>query len=187
MHKRSWNQLEPLLKNFNQIREDFDEHGTGSLDGVVSKVTYLQNLLNGQNTQIQTYKIVGNFVKEDKVITVNAPNWGYKPKQREKFELIKPISKSDKKLFDKNGNAVSGYIAGIDGFNVPQAITNRILAFQSIASLEQKKKFVNVIWDTSVQKYKSKDGESETTQSAVQYYRLSTKSIFNFSVHDKNR
>ena len=74
----SWNQLEPLLKNFNQIREDFDEHGTGSLDGVVSKVTYLQNLLNGQNTQIQTYKIVGNFVKEDKVITVNAPNWGYK-------------------------------------------------------------------------------------------------------------
>lgn len=70
----SWNQLEPLLKNFNQIREDFDEHGTGSLDGVVSKVTYLQNLLNGQNTQIQTYKIVGNFVKEDKVITVNAPS-----------------------------------------------------------------------------------------------------------------
>ena len=175
MHKRSWNQLEPLLKNFNQIREDFDKHGTGSLDGVVSKVTYLQNLLNGQNTQIQTYKIVGNFVKEDKVITVNAPNWGYKPKQSKEFKLISYNSA----LENSKGKIVGGYIAGIDGFNVPQAITNRILAFQSIASLEQKKKFDNVIWDTSAQKYKSKDGESETTQSAVQYYRLSTKSIFN--------
>lgn len=44
---------------------------------------------------------------------------------------------------------------------------NRILAFQSIASLEQKKKFDNVIWDTSVQKYESQDGENESVEKGV--------------------
>lgn len=179
----SWNQLEPLLKNFNQIREDFDEHGTGSLDGVVSKVTYLQNLLNGQNTQIQTYKIVGNFINKDKVITINAPNWGYKPKQSKEFKLINYNSA----LENSKGKIVGGYIAGIDGFNVPQAITNRILAFQSIASLEQKKKFDNVIWDTSVQKYESQDGENESVEKGVRNYRLkfSTKSITQIQSQNK--
>ena len=179
----SWNPLEPLLKNFNQIREDFDEHGTGSLDGVVSKVTYLQNLLNGQNTQIQTYKIVGHFVKEDKVITVNAPNWGYKPKQSKEFKLISYNSA----LENSKGKIVGGYIAGIDGFNVPQAITNRILAFQSIASLEQKKKFDNVIWDTSVQKYESQDGESESVEKGVRSYRLKYSTNLITQIQNQNK
>ena len=151
MHKRSWNQLEPLLKNFNQIREDFDEHGTGSLDGVVSKVTYLQNLLNGQNTQIQTYKIVGNFINKDKVITINAPNWGYKPKQTKNFQLI------DKLLV--NGMDKGNKKAGIDGYSVPQAITNRIGVFKKLTK-QDIAKYSHLIWETSVSKYMSHDGES---------------------------
>lgn len=136
-------------------------------------------MLNGKNTQIQTYKIIGNFVKNDKVITINAPNWGYKPKQTKNFQLI------DKLLV--NGMDKGNKKAGIDGFNVPQAITNRILAFQSIASLEQKKKFDNVIWDTSVQKYESQDGENESVEKSVRNYRLkfSTKSITQIQSQNK--
>ena len=170
-----WSQLEPLLKNFNQIRENLDKQGVGSLDGAVSKITYLQNLLNGQSTQIQTHKIVGNFVKKDKMITVDAPNWGYKPKQGKSFELI-----TDK-------NIEGHYSAGKDGFNIPQAITNRILAFQSITSLEQKEKFDNVIWDTSVQKYESKDGEDESIEKSVRSYRLEYSTNIITQIQNQNK
>lgn len=95
------------------------------------------------------------------------------------LELIEPIKD------EKTSKIAIG--SGKDGFNVPQAITNRILAFQSIVSLEQKKKFDNVIWDTSVQKYESQDGENESVEKAVRNYRLkfSTKSITQIQSQNK--
>ena len=81
-------------------------------------------------------------------------------------------------LFDKQGNAVHGYIANKDGYSVPQAITNRIEVFKTLSKTD-KEKYTNLVWDTSVQKYKDRDAEGEKIESAVQNYRLSTKSISN--------
>lgn len=166
---------------YNAIPENLNhEAEVGSLDSIDEKITYLQDLLNGESTSQKIY--VYDASKKDNIDTKETKsfntNWGYKPKHSESFELIRFVSEKDNKLLNKKRESVSGYVAGKDGYSVPQAITNRIEVFKTLSKTD-KEKYTNLVWDTSVQKYKSKDGESETTQSAVQYYRLSTKSIFN--------
>ena len=175
-----WYELKNYLSIYNAIPENLNhEAEVGSLDSIDEKITYLQALLNGSpiSQNIYTYDYV---TKENKIVQTHPikTNWGYKPKQGGDFELIEYVKKNENRLFDKTRNPVSGYIAGKHGYSIPQAITNRIEVFKTLNKTD-KEKYTNLVWDTSVQKYKSKDGESETTQSAVQYYRLSTKSIFN--------
>ncbi|MFJ1521673.1 DUF6765 family protein [Acinetobacter sp. ABJ_C1_1] len=175
-----WNELKSYLAIYNAIPEKLDyEAEVGSLDKLSEKITYLQALLNGSpiNQKIYAYNSVK---KENELIQTQSikTNWGYKPKKSEKFELIKFIDKDDNQLFDKNKNAASGYVADKDGYLISQAITNRIEVFRTLSKAD-KEKYTNLVWDTSVQKYIDRDAEGKTIESAIQNYRLSTKSISN--------
>ena len=55
-----------------------------------------------------------------------------------------------------------------------QAITNRMTVFKDLTK-QQKDKYENLIWDTSVVKYKSKDGENADIVKAVQNYQLKAR------------
>lgn len=175
-----WNELKSYLAIYNAIPEKLDyEAEIGSLDKLSEKITYLQALLNGSPISQKIYAY-NSVKKENELIQTQSikTNWGYKPKQREEFELILPIQKFQNKLFNKEKESVSGYVAGKDGYSVPQAITNRIEVFKTLSKTD-KEKYTNLVWDTSVQKYKDRDAEGEKIESAVQNYRLSTKSISN--------
>lgn len=175
-----WNELKSYLAIYNAIPEKLDyEAEVGSLDKLSEKITYLQALLNGSpiNQKIYAYNSVK---KENELIQTQSikTNWGYKPKKSEKFELIKFVTEEDNKLLNEKRESVSGYVANKDGYLISQAITNRIEVFRTLSKAD-KEKYTNLVWDTSVQKYKDRDAEGETIQLAIQNYRLSTKSISN--------
>lgn len=92
--------------------------------------------------------------------------------------MIKFVTEEDNKLLNEKRESVSGYVANKDGYLISQAITNRIEVFRTLSKAD-KEKYTNLVWDTSVQKYKDRDAEGETIQLAIQNYRLSTKSISN--------
>jgi len=167
-------ELQSYLTVFNAIPEHHDGSDTaGSLDGWKEKIQYLQDLLNGNETSVTTYKKDANGLVDPQNLTPNADklngsatNWGYKPKAGDKFQLITPGKRDGKDIM----------VAGTDGFSVPQAITNRIGIFKDL-TVAQTEIYQNVIWDTYVKGYKSHDDEK--TENAdmvtnVQKYRLTS-------------
>ncbi|MFP6819696.1 DUF6765 family protein, partial [Acinetobacter sp.] len=166
-----WNQLKAYLAIYNAIPDNLEpKKDVGSLDSIQKKISYLQALLNGTSIKQNIY--VYDYVAKKSKIVQTQPiktNWGYKPKQGESFELIKPFKD------EKTGETFLG--AGKDGYSIPKAITNRIEVFRNLTKAD-KDNYTDLIWDTSVRKYKSKDGEGKTIQNIVQAYRLSMKSIF---------
>lgn len=171
--------LERYLSVFNAIPEHSNDKAAGSLDGWKDKIQYLQDLLNGQPTSVTTYKKDANglvdpekLTPDDKKSTDTATNWGLTKKGGGKFLLIRDGNVDDGK---GKGGTVSGKVADIDGFSVPQAISNRISVFKDLTNA-QTEIYQNVIWDTYVKDYKSHDDvkvESLDIVSSVKNYRLS--------------
>lgn len=151
----SWNTLSPYLQSFNAIRESSNPDLAGSTEPWKTKITYLQNLLNNKYTA---------NVPHGDLPSTSAPNWGYKPKQGGNFELIR--------FFKDEETGKNALGAGKDGFSVPQAITNRITTLSTLAKNNKYKEYQNVIWETSVKKYESKDGEKGDVVTSVQKYQL---------------
>jgi hypothetical protein len=161
-----WSELKGYLSIYNAIPEHLNhETEVGSLDSIKEKITYLQDLLNGKSTSQKIY--VYDASKKDNLATKETKSfktaWGYKPIARESFQLIDDLDTSGK--YKK---------AGVDGYSIPQAITNRIAVFKDLTK-EQKDQYNNLIWDTSVSKYKSKDGENANIVAAVRGYKLTVR------------
>ena len=164
-----WSELKGYLSIYNAIPEHLNhETEVGSLDSIKEKITYLQDLLNGKSTsqKIYVYDAKNKTNPETKETKSFKTAWGYKPKQTKNFQLI------DKLLV--NGMDKGNKKAGVNGYSIPQAITNRIAVFKDLTK-EQKDQYNNLIWDTSVSKYKSKDGENADIVKAVQGYKLSVR------------
>lgn len=161
-----WSELKGYLSIYNAIPESLNhETEVGSLDNIKEKITYLQDLLNGTSTSQKIY--VYDASKKDNIDTKQTKSfktsWGYKPKQGGDFQLIIGMKGNDKVK-----------IAGKDGYSIPQAISNRITVFKDLTK-QQKDKYENLIWGTSVVKYKSKDGENADIVTAVQNYQLKAR------------
>lgn len=159
-----WDELKNYLRIYNATPENLDpEHDQGSLDSVIDKVRFLQNLLNGTagNQAIYTFNAQSNENETHSSYSYQT-HWGYQNKDGSVFQLWRELD-----------DAPGHYGAGKDGYSIPQAISNRIDVFKNLTDT-QMKQYKNVIWDTSVEQYKSKDPGERDLVKLVQNYRLST-------------
>ncbi len=139
-HVIPWVQMSGFLSIFNLIHESH-KGKEESMDGLVQKSNYLQAILNNKEEVIKL-GFNEQYVRSDGVIDLrnsfklSVLNWKLKNTDGDEFELIK----------DNYKDGIS-HIGGKDGFNMAEALKNRVEVFSALKDSEFKY-YEHVIWNT---------------------------------------